>query len=117
MRHLLAVAALVAAFVFLAPVASADGIPRGLGHDHEANGWYDSGCCSNEDCEPVEPGAVTRQPGGWKVYYMTSRGFIASGFLKDGDSGIRISKSPNDIREHACASPSRVICIYLPPGA
>lgn len=97
--------------------AYADGIPRGLGHDHEAVNWYDSGCCSQEDCEPVEPGAVMRQPGGWKVYYMTSRGFIADGFLPDGDSGIRYSKSPNDIREHACATKQRVICIYLPPGA
>lgn len=97
--------------------AYADGIPRGLGHDQNAKHWYDSGCCSQEDCEPVEPGAVMRQPGGWKVYYLTSRGFIADGFLPDGDSGIRYSKSPDDIREHACATSQRVICIYLPPGA
>jgi hypothetical protein len=43
MRHLLAVAALVAAFVFLAPVASA----------HE---WFTgTGCCDGDDCKPWVP--------------------------------------------------------------
>lgn len=51
MRHLLAVAALVAAFVFLAPV---------LAHAHE---WFtNSGCCDGKDCKPWVPTARNFNP-------------------------------------------------------
>jgi hypothetical protein len=56
-RHLLAVAALVAAFVFLAPLASA--------HD-----WFtNSGCCDGNDCKPWIPTAqnFTPTPEGYHI--------------------------------------------------
>ncbi len=94
----------------------ADGIiPRGLGHPAGgAAHWYESGCCSKQDCEPVEPGAIVLTPDGYRVRYLTSRGFIAEGLVKDGTGAVRPSQ---DRQEHACASPARVICIYVHFGA
>lgn len=61
MRHLLAVAALVAAFVFLAPIASA----------HE---WFtNSGCCDGTDCKPWVPTAETFEPVADGYYIRMSR--------------------------------------------
>ena len=117
MRHLLVLAALVAAFVFLAPVIvrADDPIPRGLGHPTDGfPHWYDGGCCSNKDCEPVEAGAIVETATGFRVKYRTSRGFIAEGFLPYGSTGIKQSK---DGQEHACATQQLVICIYIHFGA
>lgn len=95
-------------------IGHADGyIPRGLGHPPGANHWYDMGCCSLSDCEPVEPGAIRLTANGYVVRYLTSRGFIAEGVIPQNSSSVRQSK---DDREHACAMPSRVICIYIHMG-
>lgn len=64
-----------------------------------------------QDCEPVEAGAIRQTAEGYYIKYMTSRGFVAEGFLPHGSSGIRPSR---DSREHACAIAQRVICIYIP---
>lgn len=116
-RHLVLLAALVAALLFLAPVladrARADeAVPRGLGHPNDGSHWYDNACCNMMDCEQVEEGAITRSATGYVIRYRTSRGFVASGFLRFGDKGIRHSR---DGFEHGCATTQRVLCIYLPP--
>lgn len=72
--------------------------------------WYDPGCCDMRDCEPVEPGAIVQTPEGYMVRYLTSRGFVADGFLPHGHSSIRQSR---DAQEHACATSQRVLCIYI----
>lgn len=115
LHYALSLAALVAAFLLLAPLAKADEvIPRGLGHPHEGGvHWYDGGCCSMADCEPVEPGAIVQTKDGYQVRYLTSRGKIATGFLPHGSSSIRQSR---DAQEHACAPTDRVICIYIHMG-
>lgn len=100
------------ALLCLSSAASADEyIPRGLGHPDGATHWYDQGCCSMSDCEPVEPGAITQTPEGYRVRYLTSRGFVADGIVPYGSSAIRPSR---DQYEHACATTQRVLCIYLP---
>jgi hypothetical protein len=113
MRHLLAVAALVAAFVFLAPVLAhaQERIPKGLGHPGAGQPhWYDRSCCDMRDCEPVEEGAVTPlDNGGYFVRYHTSNGFIVERLFKRGSSGIKQSK---DGKDHACAIGSTVVCVY-----
>lgn len=113
MRRLFALAALVAAFVFLAPllVRAQDTIPRGLGHPDGPVHWYDPACCSMEDCEPVEPGAIRQVGEGYIVRYQSSRGFIVQGFIPNGSSAIHQSR---DGREHACATAQLLLCIYLP---
>lgn len=116
-KQMLALLAGLAGFcllmVYLMAPASADGIiPRGLGHPSTGGAhWYESGCCNKQDCEPVEAGAITATPEGYHVRYLTSRGFIADGVIPYGSSSIRPSR---DSREHACARPGRVLCIYLP---
>lgn len=106
------VAALILAITALLPSpASAQNIPRGLGHQGGSSHWYDTGCCSMADCEPVEPGAITMRSDGYHVRYLTSRGFIAEGVVPYGSSSIRPSK---DHQEHACATKVRILCIYLP---
>lgn len=100
--------------LWLAPMpANAEGIiPRGLGHSAPPTPhWYEGGCCNLQDCEPVEAGAITATPKGYHVRYLTSRGFVADGVIPFGSSSIRPSR---DAREHACAKPDRVLCIYLP---
>ncbi len=101
--------ALVAFLLCLAPVAaSAQQAPCGpTGADH----WYDRQCCHDRDCEPVEPGAIRQTKEGYFIRYMTSRGYVAEGFLPHGHTGIRSSQ---DGREHACAPQERVVCIYIP---
>lgn len=113
MRYLLMLAALVAAFVLLAPLmAGADpSLPRGLGHPSGSIHWYDPSCCSMKDCEPVEPGAIRRVEGGYLVEFLSSRGWVVRGFLPLGSPAIHPSQ---DEREHACATAQRLLCIYLP---
>jgi hypothetical protein len=115
-RRLLKLAALVVAFFVLGPFFGAlaqEPIPRGLGHPDGAAHWYQTGCCDKRDCEPVEFGAIIEMPDGYKIRYLTSRGFIAEGFLKHGDSGIRQSL---DKDQHACATTQRILCIYIHLG-
>jgi hypothetical protein len=94
-----------------AAVANAQGVPRGLGHPPGSEHWYDRDCCHDRDCEAVEPGAIRETPEGYFIRYMTSRGYIAEGFLPHGASGIRPSR---DHQEHACAPQEKVVCIYIP---
>lgn len=110
----MALACLIA-IIALAREVVGQTLPRGLGHPPGSDHWYDSGCCSLEDCEPVESGAIVETPEGYAVRYLTSRGFVADGFIKHSDSGaVRQSK---DARQHACATNQRVICIYIHFGA
>ena len=113
MRRAFALAALVAAFVFLAPVfaGAQEGIPRGLGHPDGPTHWYDPSCCSMQDCEPVEPGAIRRMQEGYFVEYLSSRGFRVRGFVPYGSPAIKPSQ---DGREHVCATAQILLCIYLP---
>jgi len=112
MRRAVALAALVAAFVFLAPlIARALDMPRGLGHPDGPVHWYDPDCCSMSDCEPVEPGAITRMKEGYYIQYQSSKGYLVRGFIPFGSPAIRASR---DAREHACGTAARVLCIYLP---
>jgi hypothetical protein len=109
---LVAVLCLLASLVLPAnPVKAQEGIPRGLGHTPGADHWYDRQCCHDRDCEPVEPGAIRQTKEGYFIRYMTSRGYVAEGFLPHGHTGIRSSQ---DGREHACAPQERVVCIYIP---
>lgn len=112
MKHLFA----VLCFIAMASAANAQeaNIPKGLGHPNGGVHWYDTGCCSRKDCEPVEPGAIVLTPEGYQVRYLTSRGFIAQGFIPHGSSAIRQSR---DGQEHACAITSeRIACIYIHMG-
>ena len=116
-KQMLALLAGLAGFCLLmvylmAPAGADEVIPRGLGHPATgAVHWYEGGCCSKQDCEPVEAGAIIATPEGYRVRYLTSMGFIADGVIPYGSSSIRPSR---DAREHACARPGRVLCIYLP---
>lgn len=89
-------------------------LPRGLGHDANPVHWYEMGCCNKQDCEPVEPGAITAVPEGYRVHYLTSRGFVVDGIVTFKSGAVRPSR---DQREHACASPARPLCVYLPFGS
>lgn len=106
-----AVACLMALLILMASQVRAEEIPRGLGHTMGEEHWYDNSCCSRRDCEPVEFGAIRHTPEGYVIRYMTSRGYIAEGFLARNASGVRVSK---DAQEHACAPQEKVVCIYLP---
>lgn len=86
-------------------------IPRGLGHSSpNMPHWYEGGCCNLQDCEPVERGAITQTAEGYRVRYLTSRGFVADGVIPYGSSSIHPSR---DEREHACSKPDRILCIYI----
>lgn len=104
-----------AVLVLMAGSALAQDLPRGLGHPPGgAVHWYDSGCCHEKDCEPVEPGAITAQSDGYHVRYLTSRGFVAQGVVPYNSSSIRPSR---DAQEHACSTSQRILCIYMPFGS
>jgi len=105
----------LAALALLTAPAMAQDLPRGLGHPKgDEVHWYDGGCCSMADCEPVEPGAITAQSDGYHVRYLTSRGFVAQGVVPYNSSSIRPSR---DAQEHACSTSQRILCIYLPFGS
>ena len=112
MRRLLAVAALVAAFLIVAPLmARAQNVPRGLGHPDGPVHWYDTACCSMQDCEPVELGAIQRQDEGYYIEFLSARGFLVRGFVPLDSPAIHPSL---DGREHVCATAQKILCIYLP---
>lgn len=113
MKRWFSIAALVAAFVFLAPlVPHAADVPRGLGHPQgDEPHWYDASCCAMKDCEPVEQGAIQRQDEGYYVEYLSSNGLLIRGFVPIDSPAIHQSR---DGREHACSVGNTVLCIYLP---
>ncbi len=119
-RHIILVMAALAAIIIsgvLTPMSRGEEIiPRGLGHPQgDLDHWYESNCCSKADCEPVTEGAIVEIEGGYRVRYLTSRGFIAEGFVPYGAPAIRVSK---DHRNHACANAQgKILCIYIVPTA
>lgn len=84
----------------MASDARPEQLPKGLGHPPGAEHWYDMSCCSLRDCEPLERGAITVTPTGFRVRYISSSGEIVDGLLPFGHPGIRASK---DGYEHGCA--------------
>ncbi len=74
-----------------------------------SHSWYDPQCCSNRDCEPIPFEAVTETNDGWVVTYVSSRGFPMHAFVPRGKQ-----KESQDGRYHACANPTRFLCLYVP---
>lgn len=67
--------------------------------------WYDSDCCSNRDCNPVEREDVEEIEGGaWK--------HLPTGFVFKGKQ-IRPS---HDSRFHVCIWNGQPMCIYIVQG-
>lgn len=103
MRHLIAVAALVAAFVFVAPVAF-------------AHSWYDYVCCSDRDCYPLPDDAVLEEQsnGDYLVRWVSP----LSGKIIEGRVVKRNVKDTRDGRIHGCErSDGLPRCIYIHRGA
>lgn len=59
----------------------------------QAHDWYESACCSGQDCKPVPDGVVTEHVDGVHV-----QGY---GVLSESDPRIRWSQ---DDRDHICAA-------------
>jgi hypothetical protein len=112
--------AILGLYFLVVPASANDIIPRGLGHSSGTMHWYESGCCSKQDCEPVEAGAIIETPQGYKIRYLTSprpghpNGFVAEGLIPYSSSSVRPSR---DALEHVCSNPTRGICVYLPFGS
>jgi hypothetical protein len=70
-----------------------------------AHGWYELACCSGSDCAPVEDGVVVEKSDGIHV-----QGW---GVIHPGDPRLRWSR---DDRDHICARPGKLICIYRKPS-
>lgn len=77
-----------------------------LGHS-----WYDAICCSDQDCRPMEPGAVEWTPGGYLIH--------ESGELIPEDSYV--VRDSQDGRYHRCSLhyrapqvPNETRCLYVP---
>lgn len=105
-----AAACLMMMLFIMVRTANAETIPRGLGHPDGAAHWYDTGCCDKRDCEPVETGAIEETANGYRVKYVSSRGFLVEGFLPHNSGGVRPSR---DEMQHACATSQRLLCIYI----
>lgn len=77
--------------------------------------WYDVGCCSDGDCEPLPIEAVTDVGNGWMVRYESARWGYVEEFFPDAE--VRQSK---DGQIHGCfktpaaLSPRRIRCLYIP---
>lgn len=101
--HIVRLAALVAAFVFLAPVVWA----------HE---WYDDDCCNKKDCYQLPADAVIEE----RAYGLFYAAWISpvSGEKIEGivrPEGVRWSKDGN---LHGCESAYNTPrCIYINRGS
>jgi hypothetical protein len=102
-RHLLALAGLVAAFVFLAPVVSS----------HE---WYDQDCCDTKDCYelPIDAVIEEREHGLFYALWISPlTGDKIEGIVRP--ENVRWSK---DGKLHGCESSyGTPRCIYINRGA
>jgi hypothetical protein len=74
-----------------------------------AHSWYDYQCCSDRDCEPIEPDAVNETEAGYEVNYFSKQGFQVHGFVPRDKA-----RHSQDGRFHGCAMPSRFLCLYVP---
>ena len=74
-----------------------------------AHEWYDPYCCSDQDCAPLDDGAVIEGPAGYEI---PSTGET----IPYRDDRVRPSA---DGRFHRCAlpgTPGHTRCLYVPPG-
>lgn len=75
-----------------------------------AHSWYDSDCCSNEDCVPVLASTVRETPRGFVYTPISGR----SCFFPKDSAMQRIRKS-KDGEYHVCITKNGVCqCIYKP---
>lgn len=75
----------------------------------EAHSWYDTACCSDRDCEAIEPDAVTETKLGYKVDYFSRQGFEVHGWIERTQT-----RHSHDGRFHGCATSTRFLCLYVP---
>jgi hypothetical protein len=103
-RHIIALAALVAAFVFLAPVVW-------------AHKWYDYVCCSDRDCYPLPDDALLEEQsnGDYLVKWISP----LSGRIIEGRvtrQNVRDTQDPTG-KIHGCErSDGLPRCIYILRG-
>ena len=89
----------------------------GLAYGHS---WYDSSCCSGNDCAMIETDKVTATDKGWWVHLEQKDHPLAppegiDQIIYYGEYKIRTSKDENF---HLCLSPSvpgNIYCLYVPP--
>lgn len=124
MRRLLAVAALVAAFVFLAPL---------LAHAHS---WYSDRtdpvtgvpCCGGNDCAKlvIEPGVLTAEADGYRIRLTLEQSRRINPFSHAPVDALviwdRVQESA-DGNYHICISPDfrtgprgGIFCFFAPPN-
>lgn len=95
-------------FHLIAPEASADSVPKALPHS-ETDHWYDNTCCNRMDCEPIPFDAVYETETGYRVDYLSARGFEVHRNVE-----TRLIKHSQDGRFHSCATPWAYYCLYVP---
>ncbi len=66
-----------------------------------AHGWYDTSCCSDQDCHPIQSYEVQLTPSGYKVH-----GTIVP---------YTAAKKSLDRDYHVCIYAGQVRCFYAPP--
>lgn len=80
---------------------------------HDAGGWaYDSDCCHNRDCAPVQSAVMGWGGEGTTTPALWVRTIHGIGPITPQTS-IRESK---DSQHHACIREGRVVCYYAKPG-
>ncbi len=89
----------------------ADTLPRGLGHSLGPNHWYSPQCCNQTDCEAIPFEAVYETPDGYRVDYISARGFEVHELVPLNSAKLKDSQ---DGRFHACATPFVFYCLYRP---
>ena len=69
---------------------------------------YDRECCSGSDCEAIPYEAVWETSKGWRVQYISKRGFAVDATVPRGKE-----RNSSDGRMHACAVPGLLRCLYV----
>lgn len=125
MRHVLALAALVAAFVFLAPLMA------------WAHSWYSekhdpvslAPCCGGTDCAKlvIEPGVLTAEPDGYRIRLTLEQARRINPYARAPIDALVIWKRvqpSEDGNYHICISPDYrlpprfgIYCFFAPPNA
>lgn len=73
-----------------------------------AHSFYDTWCCSGEDCRPAPAGTVTWTPAGWSVGATHET-------VPFDDTRLRVTP-PGEPAFHICIVPGqpRLRCLYVP---
>lgn len=78
-----------------------------------AHEWYDTECCSGDDCHPAAPGDVVETPGGWLIKSLKITVPFAAARISADD---QFHLCQYNLGKGDLISSGGRACLYVPPS-